>query len=67
MYSRRAVLIRCPTCRRELPNAPEKYPHRPFCSSRCKSIDLGRWLDEEYRISSPTVIDGLDDDEHLLH
>ena len=28
-------------------------PHRPFCSSRCKSIDLGVWLDGAYRISRP--------------
>lgn len=25
----------------------------PFCSKRCKSLDLGRWLNEEYRISMP--------------
>ncbi len=25
----------------------------PFCSKRCKSIDLGKWLNEEYRISTP--------------
>lgn len=27
--------------------------HFPFCSNRCKSIDLGKWLNEEYRISTP--------------
>lgn len=27
--------------------------HFPFCSKRCKSIDLGKWLNEEYRISTP--------------
>ena len=31
----------------------DDFPHRPFCSSRCKTIDLGRWLDESYRISTP--------------
>lgn len=25
----------------------------PFCSKRCKSIDLGKWLNEEYRITTP--------------
>lgn len=28
-------------------------PHFPFCSSLCKAIDLGNWLNEEYRISTP--------------
>ncbi len=28
-------------------------PNFPFCSSRCKTIDLGKWLKEEYRISTP--------------
>lgn len=28
-------------------------PNFPFCSSRCKGIDLGNWLNEEYRISTP--------------
>lgn len=27
--------------------------HFPFCSKRCKSIDLGKWLNEDYRISTP--------------
>ncbi len=27
-------------------------PNFPFCSKRCKSLDLGKWLNEEYRISS---------------
>jgi len=44
--------LECPTCRakvsyREL----AEVPYRPFCSRRCKLIDLGRWLNEEYRIS----------------
>ena len=25
----------------------------PFCTSRCKSIDLGKWLNEEYRVPTP--------------
>ena len=28
-------------------------PNFPFCSKRCKSIDLSKWLNEEYRISTP--------------
>jgi len=30
--------------------APSTNPHAPFCSARCKLIDLGQWIDEGYRI-----------------
>lgn len=40
--------VSCPTCRQITPW--EDNPHRPFCSERCKLLDLGRWLREEYRI-----------------
>jgi endogenous inhibitor of DNA gyrase (YacG/DUF329 family) len=29
---------------------PSEWPEFPFCSPRCKSIDLGRWLGEAYRV-----------------
>lgn len=39
--------MKCPICKKEVPlNAPEM----PFCSERCRLIDLGKWADEEYRI-----------------
>jgi len=37
----------CPICGR-----PAEERFRPFCSARCKMIDLGGWLDERYRIPS---------------
>ncbi|MDE3180303.1 MAG: DNA gyrase inhibitor YacG [Acidobacteriota bacterium] len=40
---------RCPICRREI----EKSASYPFCSERCRLIDLGNWLGGRYRISSP--------------
>lgn len=48
--------LRCPTCRRPFPapineTAKAQSP-LPFCSERCKLIDLGAWLDAEYRIPS---------------
>lgn len=64
------VQLRCPTCKKicepERPDpasgasATEPFPFRPFCSRRCKLADLGRWLDEDYRISRPI---GPDDHE----
>ncbi|HSD35367.1 MAG TPA: DNA gyrase inhibitor YacG [Alphaproteobacteria bacterium] len=37
----------CPVC-----GKPPSAEHRPFCSARCKQIDLGRWLGENYRIAT---------------
>jgi uncharacterized protein len=42
------VSIKCPTCRKETQLAGN--PFRPFCSERCKMIDLGTWASEGYRI-----------------
>jgi hypothetical protein len=43
------ALHRCPTCRRELEwSAANAF--RPFCSERCRLIDLGAWLKEEHAI-----------------
>ena len=39
---------RCPVCNKILPDPPN--PFDPFCSDRCKMIDLSKWLNEEYRI-----------------
>ena len=41
-------LIRCPICRRMF--ATEQSPAMPFCSDRCRQIDLGRWLEEDYSV-----------------
>jgi endogenous inhibitor of DNA gyrase (YacG/DUF329 family) len=33
--------------------SPAEWPQFPFCSDRCRLIDLGRWLGEDYRIAAP--------------
>lgn len=40
--------VRCPICKALL--TPQTSAHRPFCSARCKTIDLGNWLTEAYRV-----------------
>jgi len=46
-----ALIARCPTCGNPVDYARRKeFPQFPFCSRRCKLIDLGKWLNEEYRI-----------------
>ncbi|HNR22029.1 MAG TPA: DNA gyrase inhibitor YacG [Steroidobacteraceae bacterium] len=41
--------VACPTCKREIEWNAEA-PWRPFCSDRCRLIDLGAWLSEEHAI-----------------
>ena len=40
---------RCPVCKRIIPQ-DKILKTAPFCSQRCKMVDLGNWLDEGYRI-----------------
>jgi len=45
--------VRCPTCRRQ--TAWTDNPFRPFCSERCRVVDLAAWADERYRIPGEPV------------
>jgi endogenous inhibitor of DNA gyrase (YacG/DUF329 family) len=40
--------VKCPTCHREI--SWSESPFRPFCSERCRLIDLGAWLTEKHAI-----------------
>ncbi len=40
--------IKCPVCRKE--TTWKENPFRPFCSERCRLLDLGKWASEDYRI-----------------
>jgi hypothetical protein len=43
--------VRCPICERWLKGgSTHDWPDFPFCSARCRLIDLGRWLDQDYAI-----------------
>jgi len=42
-------MVRCPTCGDEASYSPDN-PNRPFCSARCRLIDLGQWATEAYRV-----------------
>lgn len=41
--------ITCPICKAT--TTWEENPHRPFCSERCKLVDLGKWAAEAYRVA----------------
>jgi endogenous inhibitor of DNA gyrase (YacG/DUF329 family) len=49
---------RCPVC--DAPVQLDVTPTVPFCSDRCRLVDLGRWLDESYGVPAPPPDD---DDE----
>ena len=45
------IKVSCPTCGRRMEGRSlTEWPYFPFCSVRCRTIDLGRWLGETYRI-----------------
>jgi len=48
---------RCPICDAALPGNWQEYPDYPFCSRRCRLIDLGRWLGEDYRVAGKDARD----------
>ncbi len=41
--------VKCPTCGKPVEWRADN-PYRPFCSQRCKQIDLGAWASESYRV-----------------
>lgn len=43
------VTVKCPTCGRSI-EWSDQFPFRPFCSERCRTIDLGAWLTEKHVI-----------------
>lgn len=45
--------IYCPQCKK--PTTWQDNPNRPFCTSRCKLIDLGEWASQGYVISDTIV------------
>ncbi|MGA2172542.1 MAG: DNA gyrase inhibitor YacG [Sedimentisphaerales bacterium] len=66
--------LRCPVCRKVINAAIQQESREgdfyPFCSQRCKMVDLGRWLDGNYKIITPLrpedaeKIDESDADDH---
>jgi endogenous inhibitor of DNA gyrase (YacG/DUF329 family) len=53
----------CPICRK--PTNSELYADFPFCSERCRLLDLGNWASEKYRISEPVIDESLPDEPAL--
>jgi endogenous inhibitor of DNA gyrase (YacG/DUF329 family) len=47
--------LRCPICAHALGEGTGARRYFPFCSERCRLIDLGKWVTEEYRVSEPLL------------
>ncbi len=50
MPRKRTVKVRCPICKKEVKNSDPEFP---FCSRRCRTLDLGKWASGDYVIASP--------------
>jgi endogenous inhibitor of DNA gyrase (YacG/DUF329 family) len=57
---KKTVVVNCPICGKPVEWRAENA-FRPFCSERCKRIDLGAWANEEYRVPA-SVPDAQGDD-----
>ena len=57
-----ATIVDCPTCGKKV-EWTEANKYRPFCSERCKQIDLGAWAEEKYKIAGRPPEEEQDPDE----
>jgi endogenous inhibitor of DNA gyrase (YacG/DUF329 family) len=67
MPRKRPIKLRCPICKKPVKSADADFP---FCSERCRLLDLGKWATGAYVISSPLTDaeeavrqDSLDDED----
>jgi uncharacterized protein len=54
------MIVKCPRCGKEAEMAGN--PFRPFCSERCRTIDLGNWVSGAYRIPEDQPKEKTDDE-----
>jgi hypothetical protein len=50
MQAKKPAVVACPQCGKDVVWDGKVSPYRPFCSERCKLIDLGQWAAESYSI-----------------
>ncbi|NOT16954.1 MAG: DNA gyrase inhibitor YacG [Sulfuriferula sp.] len=59
MPNSHTTTVKCPTCKTAVAWTPEQT-YRPFCSERCRLIDLGAWGSEQYRVPVSGLADTSD-------
>ncbi len=60
MPRKQPLKLRCPICKKAVKSSDPEFP---FCSDRCRTIDLGKWASGGYVIPSPLS----EEDEQLRH
>jgi endogenous inhibitor of DNA gyrase (YacG/DUF329 family) len=56
---KKKIEVKCPQCKKKFEYYSSEF--RPFCSERCRLIDLGQWLEESYTVP----VEKLTEDEYL--
>jgi hypothetical protein len=59
MSEERKLKLKCPICGKDV---SQDDPNMPFCSDRCRIIDLGNWASEKYVISTPAHPNSIEDE-----
>ena len=54
------MTFKCPICKKDV--APGE-PEFPFCSERCRIIDLGNWASEKYKVSTPAKTESASEED----
>jgi len=63
--TKKSLLVHCPICKTLVPREEGNFP---FCSPRCKTIDLGNWASDAYAISDKSEHDDSHDtDSPVIH
>lgn len=57
----KTIFVNCPQCNKSIQYSLSNI-FRPFCSERCRMIDLGQWADEGYKISVANNQEDLNED-----
>lgn len=55
IFVNKVIIVKCPQCKLEFNYYAEKT--RPFCSERCRQVDLGHWFNESYSVPSEKQTD----------
>jgi hypothetical protein len=52
--------MKCPICKKEVKPGEAEFP---FCSERCRILDLGNWASGKYVISAPLEVEPFEDED----
>lgn len=65
--TKKKLEVKCPKCKKKFNYYSSEF--RPFCTERCKMVDLGHWFDESYAVASenPLTEEDIDKIERELN